>query len=542
MRFSEKIAGFIGFLKYLKGMKTFSGKIFYKGLAIGICAIFCAILWPLLLAKSFIAIQEGEINVLIISATGISFLTAQILSYYQIRINTKLVDQFSNKAINNLRETILNLTWSKYKVIERIYLVDVFMTYFWRIRTGILQLISQLLPNIIISFLLCTFVVAFFPKLFFIFFLLYFITLSVQIIGSLKAGVFVDQFHDAWKTQTFNLNRFFDQMLLLRLGRNTTKAKSDFKQESDAFIKSNSKMLNANALLKTLDQTLNILSKICFILYAVFLIEQKEMTWSELIIVFFVLNIVQTKISNVPSNLLSLFDGYFSYLKIINLFKVKGLNRQSNNKSHPELSINIKSIEFEKLCVCIEDKQIINTIDIRLQSGEIYLVKGVNGSGKTTLIETIIGLHPVNCERIRVNDKNVSREEYSSYKSNFAYVPQDTNLFSSSLLKNLLFGNEVDVQEFKNHSLWPSQFADEHRTIGENGKGLSGGEKKRLVILREIFYASSIIVFDEPENDLDDASITIFRELINELKKDKIIIVVAHSNTILKNIAHTKIF
>ncbi len=540
MRFYLKLSSFFGFIKYLKEMKIFSSKTFYKGTFVGIFAISFSLLWPLLFAKSFIGIQEGTINYSLISITIISFLLAQFLSYYQVKININSVDEFSSNSIKKLRESILSLTWAKYKVIDRVYLVDVFMTYFWRIRAGVLQLLSQFIPNILISFFLAVFVVLFFPKLFLIFSILYFITLLIQVISSIKVSVFVDKFHDSWKTQTFNLNKFFDQLLLLKMGRNNKKSESLFMNESEIFIKSNSRVLNSKSSLKILDQSINILAKIIFILFGVFLIKQKEMTWSELIIVFFVLNIIQTKLSTIPTNLLSILDAYFSYLKIIKLFDIKSLHNTVERKSVSKTFNDIQSIKFKSLSISIGEKKLINSIDVNLKKGNLYLVNGINGSGKTTLIETILGMHPAICKQIIVNKNIISSKEYISYKCNFSYVPQEVNLFSSSIRENLLFGNEIEFKSIKEHFLWANQL-DEERFIGENGKGLSGGEKKRLVILREIFYPSSLIVFDEPENDLDDASLNFFTKLINELKNDKIIIVVTHSNSFINNLEFKKI-
>ena len=86
------------------------------------------------------------------------------------------------------------------------------------------------------------------------------------------------------------------------------------------------------------------------------------MSWSELILVFFVLNIVQAKLSNIPSNLLSLFDAYFSYLKILEIFNKKTLNEQTKGEPGDPISVDIQSIEFEKLNISIEGKQIISAL------------------------------------------------------------------------------------------------------------------------------------------------------------------------------------
>ncbi|NJK43141.1 MAG: ABC transporter ATP-binding protein [Pleurocapsa sp. SU_196_0] len=117
----------------------------------------------------------------------------------------------------------------------------------------------------------------------------------------------------------------------------------------------------------------------------------------------------------------------------------------------------------------------------------------------------------------------------------FAFVPQTPQLFPASIRDNLtLFGGVADAD------LWTALrrvgLEDEIRALpqtletplGQHGAGLSGGQAQRLAIARALLVPSSVLILDEPTSNLDAASETRIRDVLESLRGEKTVIVIAH--------------
>lgn len=527
-RFSQ----FRDFYHFLKKMKLFKNRYFYKGVLLGFIGILFSVLWPALLAKFLSDIEVKGIDKLMLVLIITCFFAAQYFMYLQVKINIKCVNEFTLNSISVFRKTITRMDWHDYKSASRGQLSEVLMTHVWRIRQGVWVVISLLIPNIFLSFCLSAVLIVMFPRLFYVFFLCFLFMLIIQIIGSVLSSESVDDFHVAWKNQIDNVNRFLDQIILIRLNRNSEKFIEKFDQNTSDFISSNTRKLKDQTRLKILDQTINVLMKIVLILYGVFLIEKDDLNWSQLLFAFFILNVIQSKLAAVPGAFLAFLDSYFSYSKVLETTNL--LTDESDSKEQVKRCHTIDSLVWKNLRIKVNDEVLISDLNLNLTKGKVYILKGMNGSGKTTLIETLLGLVAPSQGEIMLNAESLSFERYKELSYLFGYVPQEVNLFQSTVAENVLIGKPFG-QELLTLSLWPKQLRDVNRLIGDGGKGLSGGEKKRLTILRESLYGAPLIIFDEPENDLDVDSMKNFLELLNELKKNSIIIISTHTLGVFEN-------
>ena len=196
----------------------------------------------------------------------------------------------------------------------------------------------------------------------------------------------------------------------------------------------------------------------------------------------------------------------------------------------------INSVEVKDYCVKFESFE--RKYNQTFKSGNIYLIKGQSGSGKTTLINAMCGLREIESGCLIINKKHKIKNLYN-YRDKIVYLFQDSILFDRSIKENIAYPeDEINerasnlVEKFNMTELVTREINTSINNI------LSGGEKKRVNIIRTLSKNKSIYLFDEPTNELDNENVLKVLEEIQKLaKKDKIIILISHDERCL-NIAN----
>lgn len=223
------------------------------------------------------------------------------------------------------------------------------------------------------------------------------------------------------------------------------------------------------------------------------------------------------------------------YNEITNL--EKNSNKIFENKSFsPDKKLD--SVEVEDLGFNYDDKkEILRSVNIKLEKGFIYGICGPSGSGKSTFINLILGFLKPNKGRIKFNDKIIS-ENLREWRNNIGFVPQDIFLCDGTIKDNILLHlpenqfNKKDLDiSVKNANL--NEFVESlddglDTNIGEFGDKISGGQRQRVGIARSILNKPKILILDEFTSSLDNNTEEKILGEISLLKKDKIIIIISH--------------
>lgn len=213
---------------------------------------------------------------------------------------------------------------------------------------------------------------------------------------------------------------------------------------------------------------------------------------------------------------------------------------------------NISALEFNNyiylnqvsFCYDSDMQWIIDKLSLKIPKGSRIGFIGVTGSGKSTLMDIIMGLLSPTKGAVEVDGKAITPENCRAWQSHIAHVPQHIYLSDSSIEENIAFG----VAKYKiNRNLvreaaFKAQLADFIETcphkyetvIGERGIRLSGGQRQRIGIARALYKQADVIVFDEATSALDNETEQCVMQLINNLDKDKTILMIAHRLTTLK--------
>ena len=192
----------------------------------------------------------------------------------------------------------------------------------------------------------------------------------------------------------------------------------------------------------------------------------------------------------------------------------------------------------------------VNNVSFSMQSGDFKCIMGKSGSGKTTLLNMIAGLLTPTQGKVTFNDVNLFElddQQVSAFRNqHIGYIPQ-----GSSLLPNLTAIDNIRLPYYLTKRPNKSSFSYA-KSLLEKAKvsylqdvypsNMSGGEMRRIAILRALICQPQIIIADEPTSDLDEESSTDIMQLLKEINQQgTALLIVTHdhdvanySQTILK--------
>lgn len=207
--------------------------------------------------------------------------------------------------------------------------------------------------------------------------------------------------------------------------------------------------------------------------------------------------------------------------------------------------INIKDLYFSYA----DGTRALSNVNMQLPSSGVVAFIGQSGSGKSTLVKLLLGFYRPERGHISFNEINLLEIDVEALRGKISYVSQDINLFNMSISKNLRCGNEnassLEITDIcKKLGLHEKimSLPDAYETLISERVNLSGGEMQRIAIARALLKKPSIFILDEPTSFLDINNEIRIREIIEEISKDCLVIVIAHRPTTIKNAKITFVF
>ncbi|WP_192349172.1 ABC transporter ATP-binding protein [Algoriphagus sp. Y33] len=220
------------------------------------------------------------------------------------------------------------------------------------------------------------------------------------------------------------------------------------------------------------------------------------------------------------------------------------LNNSQDTDGDEKFSTLNDSIEFQQVSFSYGDKAVLKDIDLKIKSKTTIALIGESGSGKTTLVNLIAGLFKPEKGSILLDNTELNKLQKQSYQSRIGYITQDPVIFSDSIFNNITQWapkTEENIQKFwdvlKKASIdnfvleLPNR---EDSLLGNNGIQVSGGQKQRLSIARELYKNIEILIMDEATSSLDSETERIIQDNIDSLKGQYTIVIVAHRLSTIK--------
>lgn len=188
-------------------------------------------------------------------------------------------------------------------------------------------------------------------------------------------------------------------------------------------------------------------------------------------------------------------------------------------------------------------KEVLEDINLTVNSGETLAIVGHSGGGKTTLCQLIPRFYDVTEGRISVDGKDIRNVTKSSIRQNIGIVQQDVFIFADTILENIRYGRpeatfEEVLQAAKRAEIYDDIMAmpDGFDTyVGERGTKLSGGQKQRVSIARIFLKDPKILILDEATSALDTITEEKIQQSFDLLSRGRTTLIIAHRLTTIRN-------
>ena len=214
---------------------------------------------------------------------------------------------------------------------------------------------------------------------------------------------------------------------------------------------------------------------------------------------------------------------------------------QTSEISGQNHDITIKNLTFRYLSSSAPP--VLEDINLKIPQNKVTAIVGTSGSGKTTLLKLIIGNYKPDTGQIMIGNTALENLDIRYWRSRCGIVMQDGFIFSESIAENIAACNDLVDKERLYYS---SKMANVHEfidslpakyntIIGQEGSGVSQGEKQRILIARSIYKNPDYIFFDEATNSLDANNESVIMKNLNAFFKGRTVIVVAHRLSTVKN-------
>ncbi|SCN23097.1 putative multidrug export ATP-binding/permease protein [Clostridium sp. N3C] len=226
------------------------------------------------------------------------------------------------------------------------------------------------------------------------------------------------------------------------------------------------------------------------------------------------------------------------------IFTILDTDSDIKNIENPVVPSEIKGhIVFDNVTFKYNDQEVLNNINLDIKPGSTVAIMGTTGSGKSSIINLIGRYYDPSEGSIIIDGVNVKNLDLKTLRKNMSVVPQDTFLFSDSILENIRIGNKnASMEEIAQacEMACAMEFIQDleegfDTIIGERGIGLSGGQKQRLAITRALVRKGSIMILDDATSALDMETEYELLKNLNSLNKKATTFIIAHRISAVKN-------
>jgi ATP-binding cassette subfamily C protein LapB len=200
-------------------------------------------------------------------------------------------------------------------------------------------------------------------------------------------------------------------------------------------------------------------------------------------------------------------------------------------------------VAFHQVDFSYPDQQgsALKNISLTIEPGERVALIGPIGSGKTTLGKLLLGLYQPTSGMVTLDDTDIRQIDPSELRRFIGYAPQEITLFRGTIRENIILGSpEVDDARILRAADFSgvSTFVGKHAKgfdmeIGEQGRGLSGGQRQSVAMARALLHDPPILVFDEPSSSMDNRTETRLKQNLRQLLPGKTLILITHRGSML---------
>lgn len=217
---------------------------------------------------------------------------------------------------------------------------------------------------------------------------------------------------------------------------------------------------------------------------------------------------------------------------LIDLEPEKNEGKYTVERAKGEVSVKDVSFTYEG-----SEKPALEHVSFDIPRGKTVALVGRSGSGKSTIANLFNRFYDVDSGSITLDGRDIRDYELKNLREQFALVSQNVHLFNDTIANNIAYATEDKYQRSDIENAAKLAHAMEFinkmengldTTIGENGASLSGGQRQRVAIARALLRDAPVLILDEATSALDTESERAIQAALDELQKDKTVLVIAH--------------
>lgn len=342
------------------------------------------------------------------------------------------------------------------------------------------------------------------------------------------------------------LNNIFYGLKILKIFSREKNELSKIDKSQNTYLQERKKLISVESMIKPLNYAAELLGIIIVIWVGSYYIINGVIT-PGLLMAFLMYAEILAEPSTEISDYIILYKSTKSILHRLDpLYKMCFTKNTSLFTNQKKLSV-IQSISLKNVGFKYENmkESTFKNINFTAQKGDIIGILGKNGSGKTTLMNILMGfIKPIDGE-ILVNNQNLYTYYEKQMRSKISLMSQENFIFNDTFEYNITLGRkkisknhffeiikQTQLENLLNKLPFGKNTILDSKTIH-----LSGGECQKISLARLLLSNADVIIFDEPCNHLDVHFMEKFKEIIRDLAKSKIIIIIEHRPHFLNNLA-----
>lgn len=315
-----------------------------------------------------------------------------------------------------------------------------------------------------------------------------------------------------------------------------------FEAENEASFDLAMEQVRAKALLTPLVELVSACGVTAVLLYGGREVIQGYLTTGELIAFLGYLLTASTPLSRFSGSFQVLQQSLASAERLFDFLDLPLWGKEMEGQK--EITSLQEGIKFKNVSFSYQEEKVLENFNLEIKKGEKVGIVGRSGAGKSTLINLLLRFYDPDEGSIEIDGVDIRELTFSSLRSLMGVVLQDTLILGGTIRENILYGN-LDATSEEIHLASVRAHAHEFivhlekgydTEVGEGGARFSGGQKQRIAIARALLKDPPILIFDEATSNLDPESEKYILDTIANIEEDKIVIVVAHSLSMVKDL------
>ena len=278
------------------------------------------------------------------------------------------------------------------------------------------------------------------------------------------------------------------------------------------------------------------------IAYGSWLIVQGDITAGDFVAFLAALLMMYTPIKALGGTITNIQSGFLAIERLHEILEMEPKITEKENAA--ELRSLESNISFNDVCFgYAQDKPVLKNISFTLNKNESLALVGNSGGGKSTIVALLPRFYDVQSGSVTIDGTDIREYKINSLRSAISVVFQDNFLFNGTLRENIMRGKPDATEEELMQAVKSAYLEDFvaglenglDTEIGERSALLSGGQKQRVAIARAFLRNAPILILDEATSALDNKSEAIVQQAIENLMRNKTVIIIAHRLSTIKN-------